>query len=170
MDSIIHTQQISGQHVNFLRHTSHRSELLPYKSITRISRRSGSCTSYVQRTTTDIAAIVPVARRGFLLANHQILKLLSSIGQRCSCWLNAIAAIHGITRPQTAPINNKRVTVADLAGPKPRAALVTKILRTHRYFSSELRNLHEKPMRTPRKLTKKPAPSQGGFFDTVGNL
>lgn len=91
---------------------------------------------------------------------YPILKVLSPIDQRCSCWLNAIAAIHGITRPQTAPIINKRETVADLAGPKPREALVIETARRHLYFSSELHSLHEKPIRTPWRLTKKPTCQQ----------
>ena len=37
LDSIIHTQQISGQHIDFLRHTSLLSEVLPLRSI------SGRC-------------------------------------------------------------------------------------------------------------------------------
>ena len=49
--------------------------------------------------------------------------------------------MHGITRPQTAPINSKRGTVADLAGPKPRVALVIKAAEELHYFSVELRSL-----------------------------
>ena len=51
-----------------------------------------------------------------------------------------------------------------MAGPKPRAALVIGTVRRLRYFSSELHSLHEKPIRTPSKLTKKPNRQQWRDF------
>ena len=96
---------------------------------------------------------------------HQSLKLLSPIGHRCSCWLNAIADIDGITRPQTAPINNKRGSVADLAGPNPRVTFVIKTARRLYYFSDEQRRLREIAVRTLRELTKRsPRQQWRGFY------